>query len=158
MIRYRRLNLDPFGNFLSAARADKLIGLHREGWKGAPLIPADRLLDGAPILVEAERQAKEFFSGSRKIFDINIEIIGTDFQKKVWKALREIPYGETSTYGALASLVGLAGGARAVAGALARNPLLFIVPCHRIIGLDRRLKGFSAGKELKEYLLARERK
>lgn len=79
--------------------------------------------------------------------------VGTSFQRRVWKALRKIPYGETATYGEIAAEVGCPGGARAVGGACNANPFVLIVPCHRVIGSGRNLTGFGCGLELKSHLL-----
>jgi len=95
----------------------------------------------------------EYLAGRLRSFRIPVVLRGTEFQLKVWKALWEIPFGVTTTYGELAESLGRRGGARAVGGAAARNPVPILVPCHRLVGVGGRLVGFSAGLELKERLL-----
>lgn len=98
-------------------------------------------------------QLKEYFDGKRTTFDIPIRLEGTSFQTKVWEALRKIPYGETRSYGEIAKQIGSPKGARAVGGANHNNPILIIVPCHRVIGASGALVGFGAGIPVKEMLL-----
>jgi len=109
-----------------------------------------------PILLAAERQLKEYFAGARTEFDLPLQPDGSEFQKKVWQALREIPFGQTRSYLDLAKAVGSAKAARAVGAANGKNPLSIIVPCHRAIGSDGSLTGFAGGLETKAALLALE--
>jgi O-6-methylguanine DNA methyltransferase len=111
-----------------------------------------------PILIETERQLTEYFTGVRAEFDLPIEPRGSAFQKKVWQALRKIPFGETRSYLELASALGSAAASRAVGLANSKNPLPIIVPCHRVIGSDGSLTGFAGGLETKAALLALEGK
>lgn len=108
------------------------------------------------ITTEASCQLKEYFGKCRKSFDFPIELSctpgATPFRLRVWEALRGITYGETVTYGELASAVGCVGGARAVGGAVGANPILIAVPCHRVVAKDN-IGGFSAGLDLKRLLL-----
>ena len=104
-------------------------------------------------LKNAAQQLQEYIVGKRYEFTIPICGKGTDFQQSVWKALRDIPYGETRTYGEIAAAVGNAKAARAVGGACNKNPIMIIVPCHRVIGADGRMVGFGGGLALKEKLL-----
>lgn len=99
------------------------------------------------------RQLGEYFVGLRRTFDIPIAPCGTDFQQRVWRLLSSIPYGETRTYGRLAADLGAPQAAQAVGQAASRNPLLILIPCHRLLGKNGRLVGFSAGPELKARLL-----
>ncbi len=99
----------------------------------------------------------EYFAGGRKDFDLPLCPRGTEFQKKVWSALREIPYGETRAYGEIAAAVGNPKAARAVGMANNRNPISVIVPCHRVIGSDGKLVGYGGGLDIKEFLLDLER-
>ncbi len=101
----------------------------------------------------AVRQLKEYFGGKRRTFDIPLDLRGTAFQKKVWRALTGIPHGKTATYGAIAGKVGKPGAARAVGGANNANPAPIVVPCHRVIGSDGSLTGFGGGLGLKRTLL-----
>ena len=106
----------------------------------------------------AALQLQAYFCGARKIFDFPMEWSGTDFQKQVWSALLQIPYGTTVSYGQVAAMIGRPKAVRAVGQAVRKNPCLIAVPCHRVMGKDGRLTGFSAGLELKHYLLSLEQK
>jgi methylated-DNA-[protein]-cysteine S-methyltransferase len=109
-----------------------------------------------PILREAERQLKRYFTGRLKAFDLKLAARGTDFQQRVWKMMSDIPYGETATYGGMAMALG--SGPRPVGMACARNPLPIIVPCHRVLGSGGTEGGYSGGQGLptKHKLLALE--
>lgn len=99
------------------------------------------------------RQLKEYFNRERREFELSIEIIGTDFQKKVWDELTKIPYGETISYGELAVRLGDKNKMRAVAAANGANPIPVIIPCHRVIGADGSLTGYGGGLDVKKKLL-----
>ena len=109
-----------------------------------------------PILLETERQLSEYFAGKRTRFDLPLQPYGTEFQKKVWQALREIPFGKTKSYLDLARAVGSPEASRAVGAANGKNPLSIVVPCHRVVGADGALTGFAGGFERKAALLALE--
>ncbi len=109
-----------------------------------------------PVLVRAERQLAEYFAGQRHAFDVPLDPVGTPFQRSAWLELREIPYGETRTYGEQAAAIGRPRAPRAVGAANGRNPLSIFVPCHRVIGADGSLTGFAGGLETKRFLLALE--
>lgn len=106
-----------------------------------------------PVLLEAERQLQEYFSGKRKSFSLKLDLQGTEFQKAVWSELLKIPYGETRSYGELARKIGNAKASRAVGAANGKNPISIIVPCHRVIGSSGKLTGFAGGLLVKEKLL-----
>lgn len=110
------------------------------------------------LLLEAKKQLEEYFEGKRREFDLPIKQEGTDFQKKVWKALCEIPYGETRTYKEVAKMVGNEKASRAVGMANNKNNILIIVPCHRVIGSNGKLVGYALGLDVKKYLLDLESK
>lgn len=110
------------------------------------------------FLSQAKAELREFFIGKRKCFNVPLSLQGTPFQIKVWNKLREIPYGETYTYGQVAKLIGHPKAARAVGMANNRNPILFMIPCHRVIGSNGALTGYAAGLELKKELLQLETK
>ena len=112
---------------------------------------------GTPVLRNAARQILEYCDGRRKDFDLPLHPSGSDFQQKVWDALRSIPYGETVSYKEIGSRIGQPGASRAVGAANNKNPLLLITPCHRVVGSDGSLVGYAAGLEVKEKLLALER-
>ncbi|WP_047258335.1 methylated-DNA--[protein]-cysteine S-methyltransferase [Chromobacterium subtsugae] len=107
--------------------------------------------DGA--LREVARQLAEYQAGERQSFELALAPAGTPFQQQVWAALRRIPYGRTVSYGELALLLDLPGGARAVGRANATNPIALIVPCHRVLGADGSLTGYAGGLPLKAALL-----
>jgi O-6-methylguanine DNA methyltransferase len=109
---------------------------------------------GSPAFVEQlAGELEEFFGGKRAQFRVPIELYGSEFQKNVWRAVQTIPYGSTTTYAHIAAQLGRPNGTRAVANAVAANPLLILIPCHRVIGSDGRLRGFSGGIENKRALL-----
>lgn len=107
-------------------------------------------------LDEAVRQLRAYFAGELQRFELSLAARGTPFQQRVWRALREIPYGQTISYGELARRIGQPTASRAVGAANGRNPLPIVVPCHRVIGSTGRLTGFAGGLHLKEGLLALE--
>ena len=109
--------------------------------------------DEDPILMQAGQQLKEYFAKERKVFSIPLDLKGTEFQLSVWHALLDIPYGTTKTYGALARKLGDIKAVRAVGGALNKNPVAIIVPCHRVVGASGKLVGFAGGVENKLILL-----
>lgn len=111
----------------------------------------------SPPALLACTQLDAYFSGKRKSFDLPLDLKGTEFQRRVWRALREIPYGETRSYKQIAEASGNPKACRAVGGASHRNPVLIIVPCHRVIGSDKSLTGFGCGLSAKEFLLRLER-
>ena len=109
------------------------------------------------VAADAAAQLGEYFAGVRTDFDLVLDPRGTDFQRRVWAALREIPYGATWTYGRLAAHLGAPGAARAVGLANGRNPLTIVVPCHRVVGASGALTGYAGGFDRKAWLLAHER-
>ncbi len=111
-----------------------------------------------PVFQETARQLDEYFAGKRREFSVPVKTQGTDFQEKVWAALRKIPDGETRTYGQIAAQIGNPKAGRAVGGANHNNPIMILTPCHRVIGADGSLTGFGGGLDVKEALLALEKK
>ncbi len=109
------------------------------------------------ILVATAHQLTDYFEGNRRIFDLPLDMRGTDFQQQVWRALLTIPFGETRSYGQLASAIGRPTASRAVGAANGRNPLSIVAPCHRVIGGNGALTGFAGGMETKQWLLEHER-
>ena len=109
-----------------------------------------------PVLIQAERELRAYFAGERTSFSVPLDASGTAFQKKAWAALLTIPYGETRSYGALATQIGNPKASRAVGAANGRNPISIIVPCHRAIASNGALTGFAGGLEAKRFLLALE--
>lgn len=108
------------------------------------------------VLEESVYQLKEYFEGERKDFTLELNPQGTDFQKRVWKALLEIPFGKTTSYLALSKTLGDVKAIRAVAGANGKNPLWIVIPCHRVIGSDGSLTGYAGGLYRKKWLLEHE--
>lgn len=111
-----------------------------------------------PIIAGAFKQLKEYFEGRRKTFDLPLNPKGTDFQKKVWQALCEIPYGETRTYKQIAEQCGNPKASRAVGMANNKNPIGIVIPCHRVIGANGALTGYAGGLDKKQKLLNLEKK
>lgn len=105
------------------------------------------------VLEQTKAQLNEYFAGKRTSFTIPLRMVGTDFQKRVWNALLEIPYGTTVSYKHVAQKVENLKGVRAVAGAVGANGISIIIPCHRVIGSDHSLTGFAGGLEAKKILL-----
>lgn len=122
--------------------------------KDAPKITAGW---STPLLKEAKKQITEYLEGKRKIFDLPLDARGTEFQKTVWQALRDIPYGETRSYAQVAEMIGRPGASRAVGMANRKNPILILTPCHRVVGRNGGLVGYAAGLPAKEKLLDLER-
>jgi methylated-DNA-[protein]-cysteine S-methyltransferase len=113
--------------------------------------------DGHDVLIRAAAELDEYFRGERRQFNVPLDPVGTEFQLLVWSALRGIPFGRTATYGHIAQLLGDPRKARAVGAANAANPLPIVVGCHRIVGSDGGLTGFSGGLAAKHWLLDFER-
>lgn len=114
------------------------------------------LLRDARVVAQARKEIEEYFAGTRRDFTIPLAAAGTAFQQRVWSALQAIPFGETRSYGQLASALQKPGAARAVGRANATNPICVVVPCHRVIGADGSLTGFAFGETIKRRLLALE--
>lgn len=125
----------------------------RFGWE----IKEGEKEENHPLLQWTRRELEEYFQGKRKEFSLPLKPDGTEFQKKVWKALTEIPYGETRTYGEVAAAVGNDKASRAVGMANHCNPIPVIIPCHRVIGKNGKLTGYAGGLEKKTALLDVER-
>jgi methylated-DNA-[protein]-cysteine S-methyltransferase len=146
----------PHGPLLIAASDEGLVRINFQ--RGThPLTPellwVEEREPKHKVLKAAARQFRDYFAGKRQDFDLPLAPEGTDFQRKVWKALERIPYGRTITYGELARRVGKPDAARAVGAANGANPLPVIVPCHRVIGADGSLTGYGEGLPIKAALL-----
>ena len=130
-------------------------GLRRVLWAGQ--VPAESS-DAAScdVLEEAARQLRAYFAGDLRRFNLPLDLVGTDFQVAAWRALADIPYGTTISYGEQARRLGCARAVRAVGAANGRNPLPIVLPCHRIVGADGSLVGFGGGLSLKRRLLEHE--
>jgi methylated-DNA-[protein]-cysteine S-methyltransferase len=109
------------------------------------------------LVKKAARQLKEYLAGTRREFDLPLSAEGTDFQKSVWKALRYIPYGETRSYKQVAEMIGQPNASRAVGRANNQNPIMILIPCHRVIAANGNLAGYAGGLEIKVKLLELEK-
>jgi methylated-DNA-[protein]-cysteine S-methyltransferase len=148
----------PVGRLKLVAKGDRLSAILWENDKPDRVRLGPMTEDAKhPTLLETERQLAEYFAGNRDRFDLPLEFSGTEFQKKVWQALLEIPYGETRSYSGIASQIGHANAVRAVGAANGKNPISIIAPCHRVIGASGSLTGFAGGLDNKAHLLALER-
>ena len=118
---------------------------------------ADAPITSTPLLHEAEQQIMAYLEGKRQQLDFPIRMMGTPFQLRVWHALQQILYGTTRTYGEIATAIGNPRASRAVGMACNKNPLLLIVPCHRVVGTGGKLTGFAYGTSAKQWLLELEK-
>lgn len=114
--------------------------------------------DEHSYIKEVKNQLDEYFKGTRELFDLNIKINGTDFQNKVWNELTKIPYGETISYKELATRIGNDKACRAVGNANNKNKISIVIPCHRVVGSNKKLVGYAGGLEKKEWLINHENK
>jgi methylated-DNA-[protein]-cysteine S-methyltransferase len=142
------------GELLLAGREGKLTGLYFADQAHAPQPGRDWLRqDDAAIFTQTRRQLDEYIAGDRKNFELPIGLRGTPFQLQVWQEIARIPFGQTISYGELAARIGAPHAVRAVGTAAGRNPLCWIVPCHRVVGKDGRLTGYAGGISRKRLLL-----
>jgi len=150
----------PVGPLTLVASGGELAGLYMDLQRHPPRAETlgPSATDATPLLHEAARQLQDYFAGRRTEFELPLSLTGTVFQRRVWSALRDIPYGETISYGQLADRIGQPTAARAVGLANGRNPISIIVPCHRVVGADGGLTGYGGGLERKEHLLEFERR
>jgi methylated-DNA-[protein]-cysteine S-methyltransferase len=142
----------PIGELLLAGEDEALsmIGFPKGSMRRDP--EPDWIYNEKP-LAKARQQLEEYFAGARKDFDLPLNLNGTEFQVNVLKALLQIPYGETVSYGEIAKRIGKPRAVRAVGAANGRNPIPIVVPCHRVIGSSGDLTGFGGGLDTKEALL-----
>lgn len=147
----------PLGPLTLVAADGVLTGLYMDRQRHRPEAHTFGQPDPAPFGA-AIAQLEEYFAGRRTEFDLPLALTGTPFQQRVWTALREIPFGETVSYGELAERIGRPTAARAVGLANGRNPVGIIVPCHRVVGSSGDLTGYGGGLDRKRHLLAFERR
>ena len=138
-----------FGLLKIGYEGDAVISIHRASQAGADNEPA-------PLTDRAFAQLAEYLAGQRQDFDFAYTLTGTPFQKEVWQALCDIPYGETRSYKQIAQAVGNPNACRAVGMANHRNPMMIVVPCHRVVGASGSLTGYAGGLDMKEALLTLE--
>jgi methylated-DNA-[protein]-cysteine S-methyltransferase len=136
---------------------ETLTGLFMQKQKYGPDLPADCRRDDA-LFKQVSAQLAAYFLGELQTFEVQLRPSGTDFQKTVWQALLDIPFGATESYGELAKRIGHVNASRAVGLANGRNPIGIIVPCHRVIGANGALTGYGGGIERKQWLLEHERR
>lgn len=141
----------PIG-LLTLAEEDGAITEVRFGYRAE-----DLELHDTPLLRQAVQELNEYFAGTRKSFTLPLHPKGTSFQQQCWNALLQIPYGETSTYGQQAAMIGNPKASRAVGMGNHRNPLPVLIPCHRVVGANGKLTGYAGGLKIKETLLQIER-
>jgi methylated-DNA-[protein]-cysteine S-methyltransferase len=147
----------PIGRLLLCCDGESLTGLYMDV-PGSGRHRLESAVEDGRVgpLAQAARQLGEYFAGERREFDLPLRLDGTEFQRRVWQALTEIPYGETWSYGRLALRVGNPKACRAVGLANGRNPISILIPCHRVIGADGSLTGYGGGVERKRWLLGHE--
>lgn len=147
----------PIGPLTVVATNGALVAVLMDGHHRPPVPESawgERVDDALP---DATRQLEEYFAGQRQAFNLPLAPSGTEFQRRVWAALAEIPYGETRSYGQIATAIGRPGASRAVGMANGRNPVSIVVPCHRVVGASGSLTGYAGGAERKQFLLDLER-
>ena len=142
----------PIGELLAVGDAEALHGLYMQEGRTAIAVRAD-WEPSEEAFREVRAQLADYFAGRRAVFDLPLVMQGTPFQVRAWRALQEIPYGETISYGEQARRLGRPADPRAVGQANGRNPIAVIVPCHRVIGADGSLTGYGGGVERKRQLL-----
>lgn len=155
MTSYRLID-SPLGAMLLRAEGNYLTGVYFDGQKYYPhgAVPGTVPEATARLFDDTAAQIAAYFDGSLEAFSVPLRLAGTDFQMRVWEALRAIPFGETVSYGQLTRQLELPHGhVRAVGGAVGRNPLSVIVPCHRVLGADGDLTGYAGGTDRKRALL-----
>ena len=144
----------PLGRIILAATGEQLVGVWFDGQRHQPDTSTWPVATDHPVLQLAKTQLSEYFAGHRTTFELPLALDqGTDFQQAVWRALLSVPSGATVTYGELSQRVGKPAAVRAVGGAVGRNPLSIVVPCHRVLGANGALTGYAGGLERKTALL-----
>jgi len=147
----------PVGQLTLVAGEEALLAIMWEDdAPGRVRLPALVERGDHPVLAEAAGQLAAYFAGERRTFDLPLDFRGTAFQKRVWTALLDIPFGETRSYAQIAHAIGAPTASRAVGAANGRNPLSIVAPCHRVVGANGALTGFAGGLEAKRFLLAHE--
>jgi methylated-DNA-[protein]-cysteine S-methyltransferase len=147
----------PLGTMIAIAAGGALTGLHFEDGRHAPAPSPEWREDPrhAPLR-ECAEQLADYFAGRRQCFDLPLAPDGTDFQRRVWREIARVPFGETISYAELAARAGSPGSARAAGAATGRNPLAIVVPCHRIVASGGGLTGYAGGLARKQSLLSLE--
>ena len=156
MTLYESTITTPVGPLRLLATERGVAGIYFEEHKNMPQRSATSCPEH-PVIQAIASQLQQYFEGERQNFETTLDPIGTDFQKQVWTALTEIPFGTTETYGELAARLGKPQASRAVGRANGLNPISIIVPCHRVVGASGKLTGYAGGLETKQWLLEHER-
>lgn len=147
----------PIGNLTLVTDGEHITELHIEGDRHFTEIPDEWTRNTEhPLLLQAKQELKEYFTGARTAFDVPLRARGTDFQQQVWKALKDIQPGSTTTYSEIAMAISKPKAMRAVGTAIGKNPICIMVPCHRVLTSNGTLGGFVAGTERKQSLLTLE--
>jgi methylated-DNA-[protein]-cysteine S-methyltransferase len=147
----------PIGQLTLVANADALVALMYENDRlESHYLAQSEPNKKHPVLLQTEKQLKEYFKGKRKAFDLPLRMLGTDFQQQAWRALTKIPFGKTRSYQEQAVSMGSPNAVRAVGSANSKNPMSIIVPCHRVIGKNGKLTGYAGGLTIKSFLLEHE--
>jgi len=154
MVRFTQIPT-PLGDLLATDLGDGLASLTFPDQRGATPIAADWHRDSGPFR-EVAVAVEAYFAGDPVEFDLPLDLRGTELQRQVWQSLLACPYGRTTTYREVAQQVGRPTAARAVGGAIGRNPVAIVVPCHRVIAVDGSLTGYAGGVDRKRHLLALE--
>jgi methylated-DNA-[protein]-cysteine S-methyltransferase len=157
MLYYRHID-SPLGTILLTATERSLTGLFLSGQKHfPPIAPEWCAVTDLPLFIQTQIQLGEYFQRHRHTFDLPLDPPGTAFQRLVWQQLRQIPLGQTRSYGEIARKIGQPNAARAVGAANGRNPISIVIPCHRVIASSGKLTGYAGGLDRKQWLLDRER-
>lgn len=144
----------PVGDLMLVANKSELIGIYFADCGHVPKTQSDWTLDERhPVLQLAGKQLKEYFEGKRNSFSLPLNSAGTDFQKRVWREIAQIPFGKTLSYSDLAKKAGKPKAIRAAGTATGRNPLSIVVPCHRVLAKNSGLGGYAGGLKRKQHLL-----
>jgi methylated-DNA-[protein]-cysteine S-methyltransferase len=147
----------PLGRLLLTSDGASLTGLYLQGQKSLPQQPSGwQETPRLDLLVQTQIQLEEYFTHQRQQFDLPLASNGTPFQQQVWLQLRQIPFGETISYGTLAARLGKPTASRAVGAANGQNPISIVVPCHRVIAANGALTGYAGGIDRKQWLLQHE--
>ncbi len=154
MMRYTLVD-SPLGDLLAVRDDAGLTGLYLPTGKHPKTADPSWVRDDTAF-DDVRTQLAEYFAGTRQEFELPLHASGTEFQTRVWRALCDIPYGETTSYGKTAAAVGAPDAARAVGLANGQNPISIVVPCHRVVGANGSLTGYGGGLDAKRWLLAHE--
>ncbi|MDX1920944.1 MAG: methylated-DNA--[protein]-cysteine S-methyltransferase [Candidatus Caenarcaniphilales bacterium] len=146
----------PLGEILLTSNGEAVTGLYTNEHKDYSKVQTGE--ESTLPFQSVIKQLNEYFDGKRQVFDLPLAAEGSEFQKRVWKALLEIPFGESKTYGQIAKQLGDSNASRAVGLANGKNPISIIVPCHRVVGASGELTGYAGGLKAKEWLLKHEAK